>query len=409
VFYYALVAVDEAGNTSPISNIVSLYIQEKHTMKPTTISPTAHVTKEGEGMTSLLSARGLHNFIYNLSLGPTKIFYLAAVIGAILVLLILTLFAAIIIRMKMVKKRHRCTNYNANDKDTYCDYEPATVVVRRQEKEKNLTNWLDSLPRSMVDDDSSRPNTSISFDQQQQQQQQNQQKHQQAPTTLPRSTKQNCNGSGSINNHTLTKTNPYRHKMLTNGSFLNLKDISNCNVTTVVSSGVSSSSNEDTSRPTTSTEDNRSSSSQPSSESGEYQRHQAPLVASPGGGHIIDMSTARAIIDTYSGNLFSSASSIISAGPAYYSFCQDSMGEPIHSPSQHKHAILHQQMSVEVGQDNLECVHRSLANYPHVVPTMAKLYYDGSGNNDVHNAQMTTRSTVAKVPPPVRPRTESVV
>jgi len=385
VFYYALIAVDEAGNASPISNIVSLYVREE----PTTISPP--IFGKGRGNATLLST-GISSLFRGWSSGQAGKIYLAAAFGAIFVLFALVIFAVIVVRLRAAKKQRRYSEYDANDKDTYRTYEPATVVVRRQEKEKNLTSWLDSLPRSVADGGAGNtsPNTTshdLSLDHQQQ-----------APATLPRSGK-HANG----NNHTLTKTNPYRHKVLTNGSFLNLKDIPNGGGNVAVSSGVSSSSNEDSSRPTTSTEDNRSSSSQPGSESGEYQQQQRypPSVASPNGGQVIDTSTARAIIDTYSGNLFSGAAAAVSTigGPGYYSFRRDGVGGPIHAAGQHNRAVLRQQMAVEVGQDNLESVHRSLANYPRVVPAA---YYEDAGD-------YSQSSSSPKVPPAVRPRTESVV
>ena len=124
------------------------------------------------------------------------------------------------------------------------------------------------------------------------------------------------NGTNS-NTHTLTKTNPYRHKVLTNGSFLNLnlKDV----VGPLVSSGSDDASN--SSRPTTSTEDTNS-------DSGSHEKvvkrsktlpksNPPDLLPPPDGfdnsNYTIDTTTAKAIIDTYSGHLFSRSTN-------YYSF-----------------------------------------------------------------------------------------
>lgn len=129
------------------------------------------------------------------------------------------------------------------------------------------------------------------------------------------------NGGTHSNTHTLTKTNPYRHKVLTNGSFLNLnlKDV----VGPLASTGSDDASN--SSRPTTSTEDTNSDSGNENhakqlrrSKSSQASRFAAPDLLPPPDGfdnsqYPIDTSTAKAIIDTYSGHLFSRSTN-------YYSF-----------------------------------------------------------------------------------------
>ena len=186
-----------------------------------------------------------------------------------------------------------------------------------------------------------------------------------------------CSGNGTFSNgtlrrhgatsgsnsqtHTLTKTNPYRHKVLTNGSFLNLN--LNLNQQDVVGPLHSSGSDDvsNSSRPTTSTEDTNSdsgnethgikhSSNSNSNSNHHIQNHQQNLRRSkssnnnhhkrfayqnppdllpPPDGfdnsiiqqqqqhlqqqlqqqeaapYTIDTGTAKAIIDTYSGHLFS--------------------------------------------------------------------------------------------------------
>ncbi len=120
------------------------------------------------------------------------------------------------------------------------------------------------------------------------------------------------------NTHTLTKTNPYRHKVLTNGSFLNLnlKDV----VGPLASSGSDDASN--SSRPTTSTEDTNSDSGNESKmlrRSKSNKLNPPDLLPPPDGFdtnqkvYPLDTSTAKAIIDTYSGHLFSRSTN-------YYSF-----------------------------------------------------------------------------------------
>ena len=121
----------------------------------------------------------------------------------------------------------------------------------------------------------------------------------------------------SSNTHTLTKTNPYRHKVLTNGSFLNLniKDV----VGPLASSGSDDASN--SSRPTTSTEDTNSDSGNEQkvlkrTKSSSVRFNNPPDLLPPPDGfdqYPIDTTTAKAIIDTYSGHLFSRSTN-------YYSF-----------------------------------------------------------------------------------------
>ena len=68
---------------------------------------------------------------------------------------------------------------------------------------KVLLSWLESLPKTDgVGDD-------------------------EGPPSPPASHNQSLESANTISrrNHTLTRTNPYRHKMLTNGSFVSLKDI----------------------------------------------------------------------------------------------------------------------------------------------------------------------------------------
>lgn len=137
------------------------------------------------------------------------------------------------------------------------------------------------------------------------------------------------NGTHS-NTHTLTKTNPYRHKVLTNGSFLNLnlKDV----VGPLVSSGSDDASN--SSRPTTSTEDTNSdtgSHEKVVKRSKTLPKSNPPDLLPPPDGfdgntnyqHPIDTTTAKAIIDTYSGHLFSRSTN-------YFSF----RGHPNNAPQQ---------------------------------------------------------------------------
>ena len=169
--------------------------------------------------------------------------------------------------------------------------------------------------------------------------------------------------------HTLTKagnSGPYRQKVLTNGSFLNLKESQAGNISASSPAPVTASGSDDggsnSSRPTTSTEDDRSETA--SSGDSHQQQQQQPRVASVvnlkrsntllyqqqtplqpaaetsvvlpppetfgdnghGGAYPIDTSTARAIIDTYSGNLFSRSTN-------YFSFRGDKNSHYLESAS----------------------------------------------------------------------------
>ncbi len=353
-----MVAKDQSGNVSPVSNIVSIYVPSKKSimeMNDNSISNGNRTSVSKLGGGGFVDS---HNF---------KI-YMAAAAGIGLVVLSVILVLIIFVRAKNRKSRQRRqVEYDSDDKDTYRTYEPRPPPAGKETSAaedqqchnatKSLSNWLDSLPRSEHS-----PNTTshdLSIEQ---------------GGTLGRHSR-----SG---NHTLTKTNPYRHKVLTNGSFLNLKDIPNGGGGNGGANAAASNSNNDndSSRPTTSTEDNGGSSQ--SSESGEfhqqqlqqqlqkqlqqrlYPRDDLSVNTLPSRGNVIDTSTAKAIIDTYSGNLFSN-------NPHQH--------QRYHSFRHQDYAHTHRQpdnMSVEVGQSSLDVVDRSLSSYPHVMP--AETFYDNS-------------------------------
>ena len=371
VFYYALVAFDAAGNRSPISNIISVYIYEAPTTTTTTTSSTTlNISNESSNESYLQ----LSNFVSLSSDGVvvdvreksshTKVYIATGVVCGLLILII----AVIVIIL--VRVRTKRSQYNAEARDSYRAYEPSPGNAAQSKTapappskgngvhhhvdlsntSKNLSNWLDSLPRSEAGHS---PNTTahdLSMS-----------NSAELGGTLNRRT--------SSNTHTLTKTNPYRHKVLTNGSFLNLNIKESpinsngvvANSGLVSSSGVSSGGSDNgsnSSRPTTSTEDNNSESE--SSNKGLNGVNTASVItlrrsnttlSSPnrnilpaaeetvlpppdafgnGNGNInnnnnrgkvnystigrypIDTSTAKAIIDTYSGNLFSRSSNYLS-------------------------------------------------------------------------------------------------
>ena len=376
VFFYALVAVDDAGNRSPISNVLSVYIQEVASTTSTTTSPSI------QDVFSRINVQDLSSVI-----SPSeersqqlKLYIAVGVVGG---LVLLMLFVMMIICIRVNRKKAASTEeYDADDRDTYKAYEPtdkppttaATIAKpdvvpspggqqqqqqqQHQQQQKNLSHWLDSLPRSDITSAASR-----------------------SPNTTAHDLSMEGPAGGTLRkHHTLTKTNPYRHKVLTNGSFLNLKDIP-------ISSGNSGTGNssvsDESSRPTTSTEDSGAGSSQ-SSESGDFlhsgpgspprtvavqlkrsntatEQVRAPIVHHQhqgSGGLVIDTSTARAIIDTYSGNLFSGSRHHLGGG----SFRHPQQLQQQQQQQQQQNYI---DQSVLVDQDSLE---PNAGSYHHVIP-----------------------------------------
>ena len=297
VFYYAIVSVDEAGNRSPISNIISVYISEGEATEDVPSSEDGEVELyEGAEL-----AASSPNSLARLRSKRLKTYIAVGVVSG-LVLIVVILVAVILIRVKTKRAQ-----YDAERKDSYKAYEPngdekgdGNGNVSTVTASKNLSSWLDSLPRS------------------------DRGHHSEDVTDM------HLEGGGGETlpkQHTLTKTNPYRHKVLTNGSFLNLKDLP------AASSGSGSSADGD-SRPTTSTEDSSEGrcgdggSSQHSADvdhfgatqpadpdqgrrvrrsksSGHHQQQLSMQQQQQQSPSVLDTSTARAIIDTYSGNLFS--------------------------------------------------------------------------------------------------------
>ena len=366
VFYYALVAFDAAGNRSPISNVISVYIYEAPTTTTTTTTSTPSSNDSAnESYLQLsnyvsLSADGVIVDVREKS-SHTKVYIATGVVCGLLILIIA------VIAVILVRVRTKRSQYNAEARDSYRAYEPSPPTggqskqgstpsnkgahghhhVDLSNTSKNLSNWLDSLPRSEAGHS---PNTTAHD----------------LSTSNSADLGGTLNRRSSSNTHTLTKTNPYRHKVLTNGSFLNLNikesptnssgAVTNSGM--VSSSGVSSGGSDNgsnSSRPTTSTEDNHSESE--SSNKGiaivntasvvslrrsnttlsTSNRHLTPAeetvlpppdafsnVNSNGvnnrgkmnystiGRYPIDTSTAKAIIDTYSGNLFSRSNNYLS-------------------------------------------------------------------------------------------------
>ena len=320
VFYYALVAIDDAGNRSPISNVISAYIYEAPTTTTTTTTTTEAPNDSVDGSP--------HPFLSETEIvtGKDEITSRTRVYVATGVVCGLLLLSVMVIILILVRVRTKRAQYDTDNCDSYRAYEPTPPGAKLPQNNLNNNSgngngnnvvkaWQsETLPRSRSQSSSSFINNNLDF--------------LETGGTLRR----NPNSSGT---HTLTKTNPYRHKVLTNGSFLNLKDQPH----QIHSDDGGSNS----SRPTTSTEDNHSEAS-----SGSDQQKVASVVTLRrsntsksfveryGDSNVvlpppetfgdaphrypIDTNTAKAIIDTYSGNLFSRSTN-------YYSFREKSNDE----------------------------------------------------------------------------------
>ena len=162
VFYYGLVAIDEAGNRSPISNIISVYIYEAPTTTTTTTTPSTTILRTNSGNSKFTGGdRAVPLFLDAVSISEngdnkpwSKHVRLYVVIGAIcgfLFLLIVGIILALIFRVKQ-KRTQGMTTYDAENRDSYKAYEPSntattSVVPSSKGGDKSLTSWLDSLPR----------------------------------------------------------------------------------------------------------------------------------------------------------------------------------------------------------------------------------------------------------------------
>ena len=153
VFYYALVALDEAGNRSPISNILSVYIYEAPTTTTTTTTTTTVVRTRAitgdavplfsEAGVSVTPEGGQRPWSQNV-----RVYIVIGVVCGFLVLII----AVIIFILIHVKTKR--TTYDAEARDSYKAYEPSnnggnqnSATPSSVKEDKSISSWLDSLPR----------------------------------------------------------------------------------------------------------------------------------------------------------------------------------------------------------------------------------------------------------------------
>ena len=189
-------SIDESGNRSPISNILSVYIFEAPTTTTTTTTSTTTTTITGGDAVPLFGNEVRHLSKDGKAWSKHMRVYIAT--GVICGLLLIVIAVIIFILVRVRTKR---TTYDTEAKDTYKAYEPS-----QNGGKQNLTSWLDSLPRSEMHNtlrSSARnegqiggqhsPNTTASHD-----------------LSINESQNGTLRRGTNSNTHTLTKTNPYR-------------------------------------------------------------------------------------------------------------------------------------------------------------------------------------------------------
>ena len=225
LFYYAIVAIDDRGNRGTISNLVSVFILESTT---TTTITTADSGASTIDPLDLLSYLHTHQLTSNDSLDQehlrekflklsenlvelkgsnTEIYIATGIVSGVVVVIIIILIALVMLNRRKRSMSPVPVPPTTTSTSTYKEAEDKSNLgqvtkLSSDGSSKVLLSWLDSLPKTedKVGVTSSSPsshNTSLD-------------------STL---------NTISRRNHTLTKTNPYRHKVLTNGSFVSLKDI----------------------------------------------------------------------------------------------------------------------------------------------------------------------------------------
>jgi hypothetical protein len=150
--------------------------------------------------------------LVQLERSSAEIYIAVGIVSGVVMMIVI-----LVISLVMISRRKRSVNPSsvtairtnsppASTSDTYDSgtnhFAQASKMVSSDGSSKVLLSWLESLPKT----DESEP-----------------------PPSPPESHNHSMDNSGvntiSRRNHTLTRTNPYRHKMLTNGSFVSLKDI----------------------------------------------------------------------------------------------------------------------------------------------------------------------------------------
>jgi len=228
IFYYAIVAFDERNNRGPISNIVTIYIHEATTTPTTTTSTSASSTSLNPYLLlKYLQNNDLNNDTFTddiilkenflklsenlveLERSNGEIYIAVGIVCGVVMMIVILLMSLVLIsrRKRSVTPAASTTSNTSQDDNNHLDTGKLTKVskVSPDGSSKVLLSWLESLPKS--DSDSMDPISPPS------------------PPTSHNNSLDSTINTISRRNQTLTRTNPYRHKVLTNGSFVSLKDI----------------------------------------------------------------------------------------------------------------------------------------------------------------------------------------
>ena len=253
LFYYAIVAFDDRDNRSPISNLVSVYIHEETTTTTTTtLPPTTSIdpflllkylqNRELANNSFAGNAALKENFLklsenlVQLERSNEEIYIAVGIVCGVVMMIVILLMSLVMIsrRKRSVSPVTITTNSSstsppASSTSSHSSKMAKVSKVSPDGSSKVLLSWLESLPKNEGSEES--------------------------PPSPPASSHNHSMDSNGVNtisrrNQTLTRTNPYRHKMLTNGSFVSLKDIptgSEEGSTRLTSSTVDDSTSSDTS------------------------------------------------------------------------------------------------------------------------------------------------------------------
>lgn len=149
IFYYALLAIDEAGNRSPISNIISVYIYEAPTTTTTSTTTTTLVRTDELDAVPLFSSESVSILTDNDNRPWSK--HVRVYIATGVICGLLCLIIAVIIFVLIRVKAKRTTAYDTEARDSYKAYEPSSMTTNTtataKANDKSLSSWLDSLPR----------------------------------------------------------------------------------------------------------------------------------------------------------------------------------------------------------------------------------------------------------------------
>jgi len=249
VFFYAITAWDERNNRGPISNLVSVYIHEETTTTSTTtenniqsssLDPllllkylkNANISDPNFGDADVLKGKflKLSENLVELERSNEEIYIAVGIVCGVVMMIVILLMSLVMIGRRKRSLSGAAVSIAANNSSQQTNTDSGTggsnsnydsgsnhskiakvSKVSPDGSSKVLLSWLESLPKTDGNEDI------------------DQQEDLPPPSPLP-SHNASLDSAGNMNtisrrNHTLGRTNPYKHRMLTNGSFVSLKDI----------------------------------------------------------------------------------------------------------------------------------------------------------------------------------------